>query len=314
MLVKYLDADGQNDEKCEPKLNLIPWLPNFAHWSEHFNLSKPVFLHLNQSFSGNSASLYWPDNVALVSNIPLVVFPSSPRKIVDFPSGLQRLFDSDQSRRAIANLYDQGADFLYGMLFARTFQFEEAVQGNTQIGVNAPPLLARTIIAINSVHREPNNDGSDISSEIKCLESYLLVHSKTRETPAPCHVYLISDRNETLTKLQSWLKSYNCTAWSTLNTLKSESTWKRESQSPTLNFFENLRFVSNARFRFIGHVDPSSDLLVESIEYQRRMEVWKQGRDPPLLPTLNKCTLEENVSEFQDVELIGFSEISGHSM
>jgi hypothetical protein len=286
MLVKYWDTPtcveykGTNCDQtnqmqdCDAILQPTKWLPSYDEWVGRIHVQDTIHLSLTKESSdeNNALNVYWPDHVDSVMEAQIVTFPTVPSKAENLLS--TDLIPSNWSRMISRNLYAQGADFLYGMLFFQAFQLGSDVRSALPEGFNVDPDSSQTI-ALYSQH------GNNSAEEIRCLES-IVDHS------LPCHVYIMSYRSdETLDQLQSWLSSRNCTAWT-----------KRAIDGTKAGFFQDLNFVSKARSAYIGHsTTNSSDLLLEWVEYQSQMETWKQGRYPPLHPKLAKCILPSGASE-----------------
>lgn len=109
-----------------------------------------------------------------------------------------------------------------------------------------------------------------------------------------CDVYLISDSNMTQLLLEDWLTKQNCSmdiADHTIDAITTEQTVESAEVRGRIQFFQELDWASMARTAFVGHAKNTlSHILLERIEYKRRMEIRKLGRDPPIIPTLAKCT------------------------
>jgi hypothetical protein len=60
-----------------------------------------------------------------------------------------------------------------------------------------------------------------------------------------------------------------------------------------IGYFQDLAAVSLARSSFIGMTRTSSDLLKELVEFNRMMELWRQGRDLSSVKPIDHCVLDK---------------------
>jgi hypothetical protein len=177
------------------------------------------------------------------------------------------------SRTTTEKLYAQGIDFLYGMLFHRIFSLN--LEWNDTPTTWPDPSSISVLVPF-----ENRDDGPTLLREIQCLQSVLPTIDR------PCSVLLLSDHLSALNGVEKWLASRNCSAITLTNEPKSEKA-----------FFQRVFLASKARSGFIGNHSTLSNLLLEWIEYGRRIETWRLGRDPFAIQDLPKCTLAEPGSE-----------------
>ena len=159
----------------------------------------------------------------------------------------------------------------------------------------------RTIfsVGLHSRHTVEGDDGSFIPDEVKCLESQL-PPSRTGET---CAVYLMSDRPTCIEKLRAWLQDNNCTGVAVDPAIEkaSPSAEVTNEMGPNqgIGFFQELSLASAARSGLVGDFHRSSFmLLVELVEYDRRIEDWKNGKESP--DKLSRCNLPERYGKGYD--------------
>lgn len=171
------------------------------------------------------------------------------------------------SRTTAEKLYAQGVFFLYGMLFHRIFSLN-LTSNNTPKTWADPSIL---------VPFEKGDNGHGLLPEIQCLQSILSV-----AVDRPCSVVFLPDRLSTLTVVEKWLASRNCSVVTLTNKPASER-----------DFFQRVFLGSKARSGFIGNHSAVSNILLEWIEYGRRIETWKLGRDPFVIEDLPKCASAE---------------------
>lgn len=93
----------------------------------------------------------------------------------------------------------------------------------------------------------------------------------------------MSDRTRTLDKLSEWLKGEGCVAH-VANHTTGGSFLSEHGPFAGGGYFDDLLMVSQARDAFIGSVTTSSQLVHSRITYDRRMEAWRDGREPSELP------------------------------
>jgi hypothetical protein len=137
-------------------------------------------------------------------------------------------------------------------------------------------------LALHSRHTVVGDDGSFVTDETKCLEKMLPLN----RTPETCAVYLMSDRPMTVKSLISWLQSKNCTgvAANPVDDGILSALVLTDEMGPNqgIGFIQELDLSTRARSGLIGDFRRSSFmLLVELIEYDRRIEDWKNGRESP---------------------------------
>ena len=154
-------------------------------------------------------------------------------------------------------------------------------------------------VGLHSRHTVEGDDGSFIPDEIKCLES-ILPPSRTAQT---CAVYLMSDRPKCVEKLKAWLADENCTGVAVDPAVEksSPSAEVTNEMGPNqgIGFFQELSLASSARTALVGNFHRSSFmLLVELIEYDRRIEDWKSGRESA--DTLVSCKLPDRYGRGYD--------------
>jgi hypothetical protein len=253
------DCDGQ-----DRVLRVKSWIPIYSNVSWHVSSENLVQVQLDS----NSFALHANDTVR---DAQVVTVRSAYRH------GIETFVSTHGSRTTAERLYTQGIDFLYGMLFHRIFTLKNLSSIDTINKTWADP--STISVAVHSGNDNTNSESSLIR-QIQCLESVL------PDIDRPCSVLMLSNRSSTLTGLQKWLKGRNCSAV----TLTTEPASER-------NFFQRVSLASKARSGYIGHASVASSLVLEWIEYGRRMETWKLGRDPFFISDLPKCTLAETILE-----------------
>lgn len=145
-------------------------------------------------------------------------------------------------------------------------------------------------VALHSRHTVVGDDGSIITDETKCLKDLL----ENRTEFANCVVYLMSDRPRTVQMLKEWLRDRNCTGVSTedYSSIASSPLLFRDEHGPNpgVGFIRDLALVSQARSALVGDPGRSSYMLLQEIvEYNRRIDDWRLGRESP--ETIPFCQL-----------------------
>lgn len=161
-----------------------------------------------------------------------------------------------------------------GMLFRELFTIQVPLSSQTKAD--------DFTVALHSRHTVVGDDGSIITDETKCLE--MLLENRTKS--ANCFVYLMSDRPATVQMLKEWLVDRNCTGISTedYSSMVTSPLLFRDEHGPNpgIGFIRDLALVSQARSALVGDPGRSSYMLLQEIvEYDRRVDDWRSGRESP---------------------------------
>lgn len=237
----------------------------------------------------NRTRLYNDSNDIITSMIPEWSYPmdfSSPDTYLNQSSICDLISNLTWSKESIPKLLDQGSNFLYGMLFHQT--------------LSLTPIESKITFSTSSITEVKHSSGTDFtlaldfddsqSNELdlsKCVEPML--ESAMNLT---CHVYILRDSKRL--SFHDWIPLKNCIIHYPRRIIVSNiSTLLSNDTKNIVELYSNFNWVSDkTRSAFIGYKnDTISNLLFDSIEYKRRMEIWKRGRDPPDIPVLQKCFL-----------------------
>jgi hypothetical protein len=202
--------------------------------------------------------------------------------------------DSQQSPEAFKRLEDlfaQGIDVLYGLLFHQVFSFQESMETPWQ-----NPLTMSFVLEL----------AEDVSpSSIEMVEQCMDSMSPESNGETECHIFVISTTrflNET--KFEPFLEERD-----------GSRLWIQKKRRCTISFhqsspnkdgvdtqrWKNIDLVARARSGWIAPRAPSSEpnrnttvtansrLIRERLEYNRHAETWKQGREPFLISKLPNC-------------------------
>jgi hypothetical protein len=318
-------------QDCDEVLLRASWIPSYDEWASRLELSDPLTLNFwstrpppspqrqrqrrrpppNTNKDGSPLS-----HASSYANFT-GVDGRTDWSVVSFPvmfgmSGSlnseerrQILLRNDWARDIARKLHSLGLPFLYGMLFRESFSMtEQTLQGlpvtvpsvpQNQTATTRPSEYDDVSIALHSRHSDTQNDGSDVSGEIRCLEQLLKSTSWTTTTnthnTTACRVYLMSDRPLTLQNLQQWLQHRNCSVVTTPHKQAGTSFLKEHGPWSGRGFFQDLAVVSQARQGLIAKFSTtSSKLLLELMEYDRTMEAWERG-DEKRTELLQRCNL-----------------------
>lgn len=221
----------------------------------------------------------------------------------------------DEWNQLIAkNLYYEGVDFLFGMIFREIFILNQKLINQTTEMIPQNFLFSSTnnnnifSMALHSRHTVVGDEGNYIHEEIQCLNNTL--PPQEDRTLDSCFIILMSDRILTVDLISKWLIENNCTPVSgvaTNNELMPEdkdipisSLRNTEHGSRAgVGFIEDLILTSHARNGFIGDVHRSSFMLVvELISYDRKIDAWKKNisikdNSDIVLPELLTCPVKD---------------------
>lgn len=166
--------------------------------------------------------------------------------------------------------------------------FTPLVQDSIQYYLRDKDRKDRRTIGIHSRHIRDNDDGSDVSREMECLDLILESSEKAGQTGLPCTVYVMADRAATLEQVKLESAKRQCsTVVVNHQTVQPGSVYKEE-HGPFAggDFFRDWLVVSQAQTGFIHFKDRSSSALVyETMVY----DGVKEGRiDSPVL----RCSID----------------------
>lgn len=281
LLWKYHGTDNVGSEvECQAILERAPWLPAYEEWETTLfpneQTATPVDLVDFNQTETYPLVLYpqIPDVLAENSQIirnGWIEDPSHPRYL-RYVKSLPRAFQT-----VALQLYSEGKEFLYGMLYAETFTLKVPVKkrvfGYNNTTQNDSKVFS---IALHSRHTVGADDGSYINQETKCLNELL---SLIDDDSTRCEVYIMSDRPKTVDMLISWLLEQNCTA-----VIANHTVGPRIDDIPEhgpwsgAGFLLDLQVVGEAQSGVVGDRHRSSTALVfYSVEYNRRKGAVERG-------------------------------------
>jgi hypothetical protein len=292
ILWRYIEPEPCEGASCELHVPLVSdcdTLLRRPDWIQAYDQtvlnSEPVHLYLAKSDEplDTARKLRWSGKAADIVDIEVVVFPVLTRKrLQDYlhsDIGKSWLLTTAWSRRAANLLYEQSSQFLCGALLYTFLEMLPIIKvdGRPQ---DMPSLQdEHDSFALNVI-----NKGQDsIETAKSCVEEVFEKLGTVRSKPC----YFFSMETPPFELSQS-ISNSNCSIW----TAQVEAFGDPLSRS--LNYFRHLALLARARSGYILDVD-ESPLVRDLIEYNRRLETWKAGRDPPILQELNTCFVGDDV-------------------
>jgi len=290
-------CDSSNQvEDCDQILARAKWMPSYDEWSRKLGLDHPVEIpyYATHPKSVRPWRLYpWHEGDEKLQGADdrqkypeqVVVFGPSRFKIhwLKNEETQKDLLHTQFGRQTAEQLHQLGVDFMYGMLHRYSFDFAEKSRKGLEGYVD--PTEEAFSIALHSRHRYSGADGCDVHSELKCLNQTIQLLN------LPVHVYIMSDRPCTISTLSDILHGQNISVHIPPH---DEGQSFRDEHGPFagVGFYQDLALVSKARSAFIGSIRSSSDLLLELVEFHRKMDWWNAGNDITQISNVEKCHLE----------------------
>jgi len=291
---------------CDAILSRAPWIPSYDEWKDLLETSfdRPLeplelpFYSTHPTSVVNSRYPWGPGNDESSFGVDvkfqqesLVIFAQTRFKFSFLKDVEHRqiLLHSKWARDTAKKLYSLGTDFMFGALQRYSFDLTEHIRES--IPKSDPMSLSNSdsySVALHSRHIDVELDGCDISREIKCM-SKLLKHKDDRK---PCRVALMSDRQCTITRLSNWLQDHDCVPEVASHETRADYL-SEHGPFAGAGFFQDLALASTVRSAFVGMRRSSSDLVLELIEFNRKMDLWRADFDLTTLPDMDKCMLEK---------------------
>jgi hypothetical protein len=213
----------------------------------------------------------------------------------------------DRFRDSIA----EGTDYLYGMAFYSALEYSSSIRRS----LGGPTLPASLVDPSNDDedNRVPSylhaaavemrnwDDSKDYAETAECLSSAIdLIPS------SECVLYVLLDgtaderRTQTINKLTQWINESSSLRRCTISippieSVADDSNGESGTDLETWSYVARVAWMSShIRWAYVGPLPTdattttttslSSSLLLQTLQYQRRSEVWHQGRDPPIIP------------------------------
>lgn len=278
-------GNSSQEHDCQEVLKRAAWIPAYEEWKSKLELTDPTPVS-NLADSWNEEKFH---QVVLYPQIP-DVFPRNksifrnawsdhPKKTKAYLTHIQQIPLTYQE--STTQLYSAGVQFLYGMLYSELFSLQQSTYGPNTLDTT-DGLFS---IAIHSRHTVGADDGSYIPHETECLEHLLSDRYN-------CSVYLMSDRPKTIVQLTDWLQQRNCSVH-TADHATGKGPVLEHGPWAGAGYLEDLDLSAHAMNGVIGDPHRSSTaLLIDLVEYRRRITHWKRGDSFPLA-SLEICKLPD---------------------
>ena len=307
-----LNANTVNE--CDKVLKRSSWIPSYDEWNKRLDLdefhifpweathSEEPYIRIRHArdpklkLRGVDDKEKYPHQVA--------VFYEYRDKQIDLIQEKVRngLLQTHYSRNITEKLHSLGVDFMYGMLYRHSFSLQKELY----------PKLSSTIshhssdysIAIHSRHVNEKANGCNINGEVECLNSFLVNVDSGQH--ARVWATVMSDRSCTIRKVKDWLEHRNVTVQVAKHDL-GQSYHKEHGPFAGVGYFQDLEVASRVRSAFAGAQSgkvvnqagvsgptfrSSSDLVLEVIQYEKKMDAWRTGEDPSQVKPLPLCVIK----------------------
>ncbi|KAG7371038.1 hypothetical protein IV203_019608 [Nitzschia inconspicua] len=293
--VLWAYQNNKNQESdCQAVLKRADWIPSYEKWKQLLRLPDPIPV-------SNSPSTWKEDQ-----QHPVVLFPQIPDVLSNDPSIFRKSWDSHplKSRRSVnyiqqlptihrnitEELYMEGQEFLYGMLYTHMFQTQLSTKYKVAKPAGIPTQLdegneTAFTIAIHSRHTVAADDGSFTNKAQLCVETLL-----ERFAPGDlCRVFVMSDRSKTVALLSEWLTQQKGCSVVTAVHHTGDGPVQEHGPWAGIGFLEDLDVTALAQHAIIGDFHRSSTaLLKELMEYRRVVAAW---RNMKTVENLHVCKL-----------------------
>ena len=286
-------------EICEQFVHIADWVPRFEDYRDR--LPEPVDVvdtDLSKSDlrdrvdKGERIMQDYGDKVLLNGNLRRGGFEGKPVhfwgnvNITDvygstYYSEVFGISDPPlREREHVQKLYKEGIYFLYGMLFFESFVLTDELLASVKNDIEEPD-PSYFSFGLHARHPSPETDGSDIHSEVNCLESLVEDYKQEHGEMKGCVAYLMSDRVKTIEAVGEYAKeTYNCSVITVSNhygNYSEAAKWKDEhGVYAGGGYLQDIAVVGQARTAFMHRGRSSSALVGQYMEYSRRMGMWKK--------------------------------------
>lgn len=192
------------------------------------------------------------------------------------------------NQQRVKEIMAYGFYFAAGMFLESVFTFQPYL-------LPSPREYPKTTVYIHARHPLPQDDGSNIESELTCLHKMFpenfTEQQQISSSPSPCGMVLMSDRQLTLDRLENVSRHlYRCEpilARHLTTTLPGNHTDNEHGVFRGVGFFEDWALARNARSGGVAYQNShrrvlrtSTSLIQASIEFRRVME--QQSRKEPI--------------------------------
>lgn len=280
-------------QDCDQILARAEWIPGYDEWSEKLGLDSPFQIpyHATHPVTVPWDRFPWHEGDEKLFGVD--VNGKYPQQVVIFGEGRfkfnfleqsqirDKLLITSVARERSAMLHELGVDFLYGMLFRYSFDFAHVPRRGLIKQQNQAESFS---IGLHSRHMYEKDDGCDIHGELECLEKSIKDSNRTIE------VNIMADRVCTIERLRLFLSTRNLTVTVAAHD-EGKSYHAEHGPFAGAGFFQDLALVSQSRSLFIGTKRSSSALLLELMEFNRKLNWWKAGNDLSTVGSIQRCYL-----------------------
>jgi hypothetical protein len=312
-MVVDISDDGAS---CRNILALSTWVPLFSDVVNQTSHAMEVRSRLPGSGDRRQSGILEEAVLvtALHSKAPELEFtqPLAPsfRSLLESPaSALPKLEPELQDR--YRDLISEGTDYLYGMAFFSALEYSSSIRRS----LGGPTLPASLVDPSNddedngvpsylhaaAVEMRNWDDSKDYAETAECLSSAIdLIPS------SECVLYVLLDgtaaerRTQAINKLTQWINESSSLRRCTISTppiesVADDSIGESGADLETWSYVAHVAWMSSRiRWAYVGPsptdttttptTSVSSSLLLQTLQFQRRSEMWHQGRDPPIIP------------------------------
>ena len=275
---------------CDAFLQPAAWVPSYTEFKEIWQLPEPKlvqpknflryppiqkdrFCPYSESEANRNHRLVHPYHVWDMTEHSLLWRAGdlilTQAKTYIRTSQLYGFEDDERAPGIVKDLYANGYSFLMGMLRKESIEFTQQLVDSVQsYMLEGNALREQVTIAVHSRHIRTRLDGSDVRSEVNCLDQLL---TKLRRPQQPCTIFIMADRQLTLDKLEDVVKARNCSAV----IVEKKTMEVRQEESKSLQdieaehgpfrgggFFRDWIVVAQATRGFIHYRDRSSSAIV----------------------------------------------------
>lgn len=278
---------------CEELIHRAPWIASFDDFA--------MRLHLTFGKRDKLRDYYSPEHVVMdprsgkpIRTIPngnKVWLPKERNMPLDCHEQGQRWADSMDvaSKKRLDDLYSLGTYYLYGLLFHEIFPFSDSIKPSLDLITDSRP--PHVSIVLHSRHYKDHINGTDTFFERKCIQNITRQHEIKGTNLDNCKIYLMSDRNTTLTDLSEYIsQETKCTPVIAHHDEETQrGKFVEHGPFALKGYFQDLALAAHANGGFIGNLkttkSSSSSLVQMLYEYNHVVNNGGGNNDgnPPLL-------------------------------
>lgn len=253
-------------QDCEKALHRKEWIPSFEEFGSDNIVVKVPGWPLHSKADCDDLDLNPIDH-----SIPVIDFGSANAYEIACLARPSASGILDQDSYARAKLLSIDVLSTFGILFYALFEFSEPVMHHVHQATSNSVIQNATTVALHSRHINPNDKGSDISREVKCLREIM----KSRSSLG-CVVFIMSDRRETVARVtQHILGELGCLA---LNSTPAHGGSFKEEHGPYsgIGTYQDLAFASQAGDGVVGVASSSITRLLRELVAQRAYQTGRR--------------------------------------